>query len=288
MVLMTSVLMLMVLLAGCYQPIKNYKQDIHKIAIPNSLEEMEVLSSECTQRLNDIILDSSSQQFSDFNEKLEFLGYHDLETSINNLKDLLQKTLLSCEELKITDQYIAIHQMLLDILSKYKEEIYYLDEVAKANKDILKMHYDVQSFNDQILEVTLSGKPTSIEYKTALEDFVKANHDLLKLFDNEYAKAVLSGASLDEKSMIVSIKEARDLIEDLRLIQTFNHTDGIIHNLLIQMYERILDMYDYTLNHKEIIEWSNQYKSFSDYAEVQKQSITRDMKEWEKAIDILE
>lgn len=283
MVLMTSQLMLTVLLVGCQQPIKDYKKFAKEMSLPHTLNEIEKLSSECAQKLDEFILNSTNGN----NEELE--GYSELDSCIISLKELVDNTMIKCENIEIIDQnVIETHQILLDALLKYEEEIIYLEEVTLANKDINDMQLDIQKLNDKILEVTVSGNPTSIEYKHGLEEFVEMNHETLKLFDVEHAKDVLGTFSLDEQFIINSVENARQTIETLKQVKTYNITDVTIHNLLIQMYERILDMYDYTIEHYEIIEWSNQYETFSEYIELQQQGIAKDINKWQKASGMLE
>jgi len=285
-VLKASLFIIIILFVGCSQPINKYKKVIDEISLPYTLEEIEKLSSECADKLDDFVLEASG--ISEINEKLK--GYDDLNRNIERLKELVSSTISSCNEININDINVMteIHPILLRGLLKYEDIVFYLEEVARINKDMLEMLADVHELSNQVLEINYSGSLTSIAYKTALSEFVEANYEHTKLFDSEYAKEILGTYPLDEQLLSKSLKEARQMVEALKEVECFNHTDATVHSLLIETHQRMLDMVDYALNNKEIVEWSNQYKKFSDYFDVQKQTIDEDIFEWEKAIEMLE
>lgn len=267
-------LTLLILLVGCQKPIGVYKKAVNEILLPSKLNEIELQCQNITQELDQWLRSDATE-------------LRDISTDINIYKQMIVQLQEDMSPIKLSDEYVkTVHQYVVNILTIYAEIALKSEEVSVALYDLEAQKANIENTNEQILQAILSGTPTTLTYNQELADFISVHEEALKLFDLESSKQMLERKSLDVELISDALKKSRIIIEEMETLETFSETDEEINKLLVLMYNQIYGMYEYALKNQAIIEWSNQYETFSDYVQEKNLLIISNIRLWEKETEL--
>lgn len=253
--LIIVLLVLIFTFAGCQKPIDAYKKTVNDLSLPSKLKDIKATGRDIITQTDKLI----SQDI------IEQQSYDDLSNKIIDYKNNITDLQTQIDNINHSDEDITnTHNMLVSALEGYIQIGDQAQNVLTLDKSLDDDYKKVGDTNQELMDIALSGNPTSLEYNQELNDFMNNNIDDLKLFDLETAKELLSAKDIDIDYINSFISKSGDLFTQFQGIKTYNDTDERVKNLLIQMYEQILDMYNIVINNKDLIEWSNSYSTFSE------------------------
>ena len=275
---------LLLFLVGCRQPAETYHKAIDKLQITSELTEVEMIAGQCSQAINNFI--TTDEVYSSYQEKMNHLNYQKISSDIHKMKELLAGLQKDINQLKPTeDNLIVANKGLIAALAGYQTLIKKMESAFIISCDLDQDYYEVQTLNKQILELSFSGEPASDDYKMALSEFLTKNKDILNFIDLAEVEGLFNTDSIDQKQLEELISDAKLCNEKFKLIHTYNKTDQETHELIIKMYDNIINMYVYVLDNKPTIEWMNGYASFSDYYKEQKEEIQSQLTIWQEVLE---
>lgn len=263
------------IIIGCQKPINAYKKSIEAVLIPTELIQVEASCQSTVLKLDEWLLTDLPApteltiMISDFKQQVYELN--EVILQVNPLEEDLSDT----------------HKNLIEVMSLYSEIAQRAEDITTITHDLNTLLVAVKDTNDQIMQITLSGNPTSLKYNQALSDFAKGREEELKLFDLDIAEQVLSEEQLDTVFLKDAIEKAKLTSEDIKNLEAVSETDVKVNQLLSLMYEQILGMYELALNNKDAIEWSNQYQVFDAYGNEKKELILSYLEIWQSKTGII-
>ncbi len=259
--------LLVLLLGGC-SPQDAYLNEVEAIYLPAKLENIETGFQNMCIQINKWLLTKEA-----------------IPSELSNNMSTLKQETYSLDEgirsiVTSEEELATAHLSLIEAINAYTEMFKNVDELIKHVENMNTLEAMVEHTEKQILDVILSGDPTSIEYNQGLSDFAKEHNGELVLFNLQRAQELLSAKKLDQVLIEDAIKGSKQTILKMQDLETFSETDKKVNGLLMLMYEQILDMYVYALSNQKFIEWTNGYEDFDAYAKEEEQRIKNHLQVW--------
>jgi len=268
---MVYVAVLLMVLVGCHQP-ENYAKNIEKLKITSRLTDLEAQINDFSQTLEAYLNDITNEQVN-----------NDIINELDAIKTLFAEINRDCESLDPKDEHlIDANRNLKEALVNYETLINNMASLYNVTYDLDRYIDEIQTLNQQLFDVSFSGEPASEQYKEALGEFMNSN--TLELMYVSNVEALLRGTSINKEQLKTYLSNASISKDNLMLITTYNKSDEKIHHLIITIYEKIIEMFNYVLENIEIIEWINGYHSFDDYYQEQTKIINEYLSKWQSVL----
>ncbi|MBC7960463.1 MAG: hypothetical protein H7X94_11390 [Vallitaleaceae bacterium] len=275
----TSILILLfciLFLVGCQKSIQHYKKAVEEILLPSKFMAFDEKCLLLGEQIDAYLAEGSETEIQPIVEEMEIL------------LDQFTQLQADLDRLPVTDPYISdLHHLASLAVLSYQELLNESDEFVQTLSILSQMEADIETVHSDLMNLILSGTPTTLEYNQALTDFTTVHEEELKLFDLEVATSYLSSKTIKVAKLKEALGTADQTIKEMETIQTYSETDVQVNGLLVQLYERIYEMYQTIIAHQEIIELTNGYEDFSEYLQGPLNKASLEVLAWEKAVGIV-